>query len=467
VAVGLDRVPGSFRDPSGFLFRLEGEVYRQVNPAFREHYELMMSSGFYQAAVDERLLIEHQEIDGLVGREPAHKVLKPIQLPFVSHPYEWSFSQLRDAALLTLELQELALKFGLCLKDASAYNVQFHRGAPIFIDSLSFEKHLEGRPWVAYQQFCRHFLAPLALMSYRHIELSKLLRVYIDGVPLELASLLLPFKTRLRPGLFLHLHVHSRMQQRYSDKTDAAKQAQSRQLSRTGLLGIVDGLKTAIHKLNWRPAGTEWASYYEETNYSDSARDEKARLVQQYLEEAAPSSVWDLGANTGFFSRLACDRAIPTVAFDVDPAAVEKNYLEVRKKGEEFILPLIMDLTNPSPDLGWNGEERSSLHRRGPVDLVMALALVHHLAISNNVPLEYVARFLRGICRSLIIEFVPKSDSQVQRLLSTREDIFPSYTREGFESAFSSCFRIRRASSIQDSDRILYLMDHRQESGGD
>ena len=213
-----------------------------------------------------------------------------------------------------------------------------------------------------------------------------------------------------------------------------------------------------MRKLDWKPEGTEWASYYDQTNYSEIAQNEKFRLVQEYLDQVNPRTVWDLGANTGVFSRIASQRGIHTVAFDVDPAAVEKNYFEVREHQERSLLPLIMDLTNPSPDLGWNSEERSSLQKRGPVDLAMALALIHHLAISSNVPLEYVANFFRGICRSLIVEFVPKSDSQVQRLLATREDIFPDYTREGFERAFSVLFNIQKATAIEGSERILYLM---------
>jgi ribosomal protein L11 methylase PrmA len=389
--------------------------------------------------------------------------LKPVPVAFISHPYEWSFSQLKDAALITLQLQKLALEFGLCLKDASAYNVQFHRGTPVFIDTLSFERYPEGQPWVAYQQFCKHFLAPLALMSYRNVELSKLFRLYIDGVPLDIASQLLPFKTRFRPSLYMHIHLHSRMQRKHSDKVETAAKARSSQVSRAGLQGIVEGLDSAIRRLEWKPEGTEWGSYYDQTNYSVDSKDEKFRLVDEFLADVNPGTVWDLGANTGAFSRVASERGIHTVAFDVDPAAVEKNYREMRERKEQLLLPLIMDLTNPSPDLGWNCEERSSLHARGPVDLAMALALVHHLAISNNVPLEYVAAFLGGICRSLIIEFVPKSDSQVQRLLATREDIFPSYTREGFEAAFSTVFDIRRATPIEGSERTLYLMDRKED----
>ncbi len=422
-----------------------------------------MSSGFYRKAVDEGLLVAHEEIEPEVVPTDgtAFKILRPEQIPFISYPYEWSFSQLQDAALLTLRLHLLALDHGLWLKDASAYNVQFHQGRPLFIDSLSFEPYPEGQPWVAYQQFCRHFLAPLALMAYRHADLVKLLRVHIDGVPLELASMLLPARTRFSVSLSLHIHVHARFLRKHADRPESAARAKSRGMGKNALLGLVDGLKSGVRRLKWEPKGTEWGDYYEGTNYTRAAEERKAALVAELVDAAGPASVWDLGANTGRFSRIAADKGIRTVAFDVDPAAVEKNYRDVRAGGEENLLPLVMDLTNPSTDLGWGGRERMSLRRRAPVDLVMALALVHHLAISNNVPLERIADFLAGLARQVIIEFVPKEDSQVQRLLATREDIFPDYTLAGFERAFSERFVLRQALPIPETVRVLHLFERR------
>jgi len=461
--VSQTRVAASFRDPSGFLFRRDGTIYRQVNPVFRAHYDLMMRSGFYRAAVEAGLLVPHEEVatDLAPDAASAYKVLRPEQIAFVSYPYEWCFGELKDAALLTLELQKRALEFGLWLKDASAYNVQFHRGRPVFIDSLSFEAYPEGRPWVAYQQFCRHFLAPLALMACRHVDLGRLLRVYIDGVPLELASRLLPLRTRFSFSLLTHVHAHARWLRRHASPSEAAARAGASGMGRTALLGLVDNLESAVRRLAWAPRGTEWADYYADTNYSPAAREHKAAVVAALLDEARPASVWDLGANTGTFSRLAAERGIPTVAFDADPAAVERSYRECRVQREEHLLPLVMDLTNPSGDLGWDNEERMSLSARGPADLAMALALVHHLAIGNNVPLERVAAFLRRLCRRLVLEFVPKEDSQVRRLLASRDDVFPGYTEEGLEAAFRDRFTLRRRVPIQGSVRTLYLFEAR------
>jgi ribosomal protein L11 methylase PrmA len=454
------RLGASFRDPSGFLFTRNALLYRQVNQAYQAEYDKLVSSGLYDKLVKARLIIPHAEVD-LEPAEPslAYKIIRPEPLDFVSYPYEWSFSQLKDAALTTMKIQKLALEAGMSLKDSSAYNIQFHRGRPLLIDTLSFETYREGEPWVAYRQFCQHFLAPLALMAHTDVRLSQLLRVYIDGVPLDLASRLLPRRTRLDFGLLTHVHIHASAQQRYADKT-VEKAAVTRRMSRVAFLGLMDSLESTTRKLRWKPAGTEWGDYYtaSSSHYTPAASEKKRLAVSQFIQRVAPSRVWDLGANTGEFSRLASSLNIPTVAFDIDPAAVELGYQTVVEKKETHLLPLVLDLTNPSPGLGWSNHERLSLIERGPVDAVLALALIHHLAISNNVPLPHLAAFFRQLANWLIIEFVPKDDSQVQKLLATRQDIFPDYTVDGFENAFSAYFTLHEKVTLEESPRILYLM---------
>jgi ribosomal protein L11 methylase PrmA len=458
---GESRLAASFRDPNGFIFTRDGVLYRQVNRTYRENYEMLAASGLYENLVSASLLVPHEEVE-LEPEAPelAYKILRPERVPFISYPYEWGFSQLKDAALTTLRIQKRALARGMTLKDASAYNLQFSNGRPVLIDTLSFEAYREGEPWVAYRQFCQHFLAPLALMAYCDVRMGQLLRVYIDGVPLDLASRLLPFRTRLNFDLLTHLHIHAAAQQRYSDKT-VDKAALSRQMNKVSFQGLIDSLQSAIRKLSWKPAGTEWGEYYADTNYTDQAQEHKKQVVAEFLERIRPENVWDLGANTGLFSRLASERGIPTLAFDIDPAAVELNYLASVEKKEKHILPLQLDLTNPSPAIGWQNRERLSLLERGPAGAVMALAVIHHLAISNNVPLRQLAAFFHSLSPYLIIEFVPKSDSQVQRLLATREDIFVDYHPEGFESAFGEFFEILESAAIHDSQRKLYLLKRR------
>ena len=223
-------------------------------------------------------------------------------------------------------------------------------------------------------------------------------------------------------------------------------------------MGLIDNLESTTRKIDWKAKGTEWADYYEDTNYSIDAINHKKKIVADFLDKTNPGIVWDIGANDGLFSRIASDKKMLTISFDIDPAAVQKNYLQSVKSNEEYILPLLLDLTNPSPGIGWENTERISLMHRGPADTVFSLALIHHLAISNNLPISKIANFFSLICDSLIIEFVPKDDSQVQRLLSTREDIFPDYTQQAFENEFSKYFIINSTIKIKESKRTMYLM---------
>jgi len=418
-----------------------------------------MESGLYDSLVDAGLLVPHEEVPTEdAGTDSVYKVLRPDVIPFISYPYEWSFSQLKDAALASLEIQKRALDFGMTLKDASGYNVQFTSGKPILVDTLSLARYRKGQTWPAYRQFCQHFLAPLALMSHRDIRLNQLLRVYIDGIPLDLASSLLPLRTWLGFSLLTHIHLHARSQKHFAGK---AVGTGSREMSRLGFVGLVDNLESSVRKLKWRPERTAWAEYYEDASYSEQALEQKKRIVAEFLGETSPETVWDLGANIGLFSRIASRRGMRTISFDIDPAAVERNYLECVEKGETNILPLILDLTNPSPNVGWENQERMSILERGPADTVLALALVHHLAIGNNLPLVKVAAFFSKICHSLIVEFVAKTDSQVQRLLETREDSFQDYTEQSFLDAFDECFAVEGSVAIDGMDRTIYLMRQR------
>ncbi|KKN13625.1 hypothetical protein LCGC14_1004510 [marine sediment metagenome] len=450
------RLPSSFRDPSGFLFFRDGSLYRQVNTGYRENYDHLMNSGLYETLVGGALLIPHQEVDvesNCSGK--VYKIIKPELIPFVSYPYEWCFSQLKDAALATLDIQRRSLDVGMSLKDCSAYNIQSMKGRPVLIDTLSFERYRDGQPWVAYRQFCQHFLAPLALMSYRDIRLNQLLKIYLDGIPLDLTSSLLTVRTRFVFSLLSHIHLHAKSQKYFADKT---VDRTAHKMTRQSLLGLIDSLESAVRRLKWDAKGTEWANYYRDSSYSPSALEHKRQLVSQFLDTVHPRTVWDLGANVGMFSRVASKKGICTVSFDIDPAAVEKNYIECVKRGETNILPLVLDLTNPSPSIGWENKERMSIFERGPADMVLALALVHHLAISNNLPFNELVSTLSTICSWLAVEFVPKSDPQVARLLSTRDDIFPDYTQQTFESEFRRQFTIMSSVRIRDSERMMYLM---------
>jgi hypothetical protein len=451
----------SFRDPAGFVFEYGGSIYRQVNRDGADDYDHFISSGLYQKLVDEKLIVGHKEVSQTKKfgeHKKRYKIIQPELVPFISYPYEWTFHQLRDAALLTLKIQKIAIEHGMILKDSSAYNVQFIGKRPVFIDTLSFWRYNEGDPWEGYKQFCEHFVAPLALCAYDSPDIMPMLRVFLDGFPLDLAAKLLPARARLRVGLTSHIYLHSSSQKRY-DKLDENKKpnAKTRRVSPMALNGLIVSLENTIKKLKISKRETQWGEYYSFTNYTDQSFENKKKVVKKLLAQVKPKTVWDLGANDGTFSNIAADLGAYTVAFDIDAKAVELNYRH-KHKLNNLMLPLVQDLSNPSPSLGWAHAERHSLEERGPADVTMALALIHHLAISNHAPFSQVASFFAKISKHLIIEFVPKGDSKVELLLSAfSRNKFEGYTEENFEAAFSKHFKLIEKEPVKGSKRVIYL----------
>jgi hypothetical protein len=396
----------------------------------------------------------------LAATPDAVAVIRPRELDVISYPYEWCFSELREAALLTLELQQRALAVGMRLRDASAYNVQFDRGRPILIDSLSFEVADPTEAWPAYRQFCEHFLAPLALTAYRDARCGLMLRDFIDGIPLDLAAALLPWRTRLRPGLLAHLHVHAGAQRRGAAASAPGSPAARRRMTKLGHEALLDNLRRTVESLRWEPRGA-WVEYGTQTSYTPAGAEAKRSTVERMVASSGARTVWDLGANVGTYSSVAAGEGRKVLAFDQDAGSVERHWRTLTPEARASVLPLVMDLSNPSPALGWALEERRSLVDRGPADLIMALALVHHLAIGNNVPLPMIASLFASLGRWAIVEFVPKEDPMTQRLLASRPDIFPDYTLDGFRTAFAARFRIHEETPIADSLRTLFLLERR------
>ena len=456
--------PASFRDPAGAVFRRDGVLYRQIQAAGAADWTASQERGLLRALLADRLLVEYQDVPVDRALLPgAVAVIRPRELDLISYPYEWCFSQLKEAALLTLELQARAVRAGMRLKDASAYNIQFNAGRPLLIDTLSFEVADPTEPWPAYRQFCEHFLAPLALISYRDARCGLMLRDFIDGIPLDYAARLLPGRSRLRPGLGAHLHLHAGAQRR-----SAAREAQpgpvtarpARRVSRVGAEALLDSLRRTVSGLRWTAQG-RWVGYGIQTSYTERGAAAKRAIVEWFLTEAGGRVVWDVGANVGTYSTVAAGQGRAVIAWDQDAGSVEDHWRTLSAEARASVLPLVMDLTNPSPGLGWALEEHRSLVDRGPADTVMALALVHHLAIGNNVPLPRIADFLARLGRHLIIEFVPKDDPMTQRLLAARRDIFSDYTIDVFRTAFGARYTMREEVRIDDSPRTLFLLERR------
>ncbi len=459
------RVISSYKDPSGFIFSQNGLVYRQINKNYRADFDLLINSGLYESLVKSHYLVPHEEISlsKFETSGEAYKIIKPQVIPFISYPNEWCFSMLKDAALLTLSIQKKAISCGMSLKDSSIYNVQFLNGKATLIDTLSFEKYQEGKPWIAYKQFIEHFLGPLALMAYSDIRLNSLFISYTDGVPVGLISHLLPIRAKFNPMLLLHIFAHSASQRKNADKKLNKKQIQQ-SFGRSAMMGLIDSLEFAVRKFKLSHKETEWGDYYESNNnYRSTSQAHKEKLVREFVGLAKPKMTWDLGANTGRFSRIAASGNSKVISFDIDHGALEQNYKEVLMNKDKNILPLFSDLTNPTPAIGWANQERLSLLDRGPSDLIMALALVHHLAIGKNIPMDYIAELFANQCQFCMVEFIPKEDSQVKKLLMNREDIFPEYSKSGFEKTFKKYFKIKKSTDIKGSKRVLYLMEKLHE----
>lgn len=456
---GLARHPASWRDPAGFVYRRDGVLLRQVQPAWAEEWRAFAATPLARRLVDTGRLVGWTEAPlADAFDESAAAVIRPDVVPFVGYPYEWTFGQLRDAALLTLEVQAAAIAADWTLKDASAYNVAFRGVTPVLIDHLSFQRLPAESPWVAYQQFCEHFLAPLALMARRDVRMGRMLRDQLDGIPLDLAARLLPGRTRLRLGLGAHIHLHARSQR--SHAADARKPTEVR-LSRSRLSALIESLKGTVEGLRWEPSGTEWADYADQghASYAGGTPDAKGAIVRDLLAAASPGgepTCWDLGANTGRFSAIAAAEGYRVVSFDIDPAAAERHYRSLRAAGRTDTTPVVMDLADPSPGLGWAGRERASLVQRADADVIVALALVHHLGIGRNVPLAMVMDQFALLAPQAIVEWVPRGDPMVDVLLASREDVFDDYTTEGFEAAVATRYEVRSRTPIPGSPRVLY-----------
>lgn len=445
--------PASYRDKSGFVFEQGGKIYRYVHPDYDIHYTQLMSSGLYEDVVKKGKLIAHHELSEIQQFGFADgRVLLPDQIPFISYPYEWSFDMWKDAALLTLQMAMAALKKEMILKDATPFNIQFHKGKPIFIDTLSFENYEEGKPWIAYRQFSECFLAPLLLMHYCHPDTGKFFTIYPNGIPMDVLVSLLPKRSKWNMNTLLHVHL----QAKFSGK-QKQRAGNENNFSKQKLEILLKGLDRFVQKLVLKKVKTTWDDYYTDTILGDDYLQAKTALVKLLISSIDYKTVIDLGANDGYFSLLFGDDK-NVLATDADSNCINELYHKIKKEGITNILPLVNNLSVPSPAIGWANTERESITVRLKADLVLALALVHHLAIAHNVPLYLIANWLYPMGEHLIIEFVPKSDEKVKLLLQNRNDIFDEYNLENFKSIFATKYQIIKEEKVGNTNRVLFLM---------
>ena len=445
--------PASYRDTSGFVFSHKGNIYRHINPVYESHYIQLMQSGLYDELVKKGKLIAHSEITDLEKFDRTDgKILLPQQIPFISYPYEWSFNMWKDAALLTLQIAMASLKKEMILKDATPFNIQFFKGKPVFIDTLSFEKYEEGKPWIAYRQFSECFLGPLLLMHYCHPDVNKLFAVYPNGIPIDVLAGLLPKRSKWNMGTLLHVHLQAKFSGKQKNTT-----GKENNFSKQKLELLLKGLESFVQKLSVKKVKTPWDDYYTDTILGNDYLNAKTTLVRSFCNFIDFKTVIDLGANDGHFSLLFNDDK-QVIATDADCNCINDLYLNLKKESRANILPLVNNLTTPSPAIGWNNTERESITSRLKAELVLALALIHHLAIANNVPLQLVADWLQPMGENLVIEFVPKSDEKVKLLLQNRKDIFDDYTLENFKLIFAEKYQLVKEEKVGNTNRVLFLM---------
>lgn len=453
----IRRHPASYRDPAGFVYEQDGVIFRQVNYSYKVQYDQLIQSGLYHRLVSEELLIPHEEVVGMPNEE-TYKILKPKKIPFISYPYEWCHGQLRDAGLLTLKILRIAVDYGMTLKDASAYNIQFVGSEPIFIDTLSFEILEAGKPWVAYRQFCEMFAAPLAIQQYGRQPVSRTLSAWPEGIPIDVASCLLPIRSLLNFNLLLHVHLHARIKK----KSETGEKPERKQ-STTDRDRLMQSLEELIKKMKDQPARSAWTSYYDEIEEREEYFTTKEKIIAKWIDEIGLVGLTlDAGSNLGFFSRRLT-HSKQVIALDNDADTINAIY-EVGKKlpnqkTRGSLLPLHLDLSDLSNDQGLLQQERTSFLKRGRFELVMALALIHHLILGKQIPPEQAINILAGLCgKWLILEFVPPEDPWAQKMSDAKQGNTHFYDRPLFEKCIESHFEIIEVSPIPPTDRWLYKL---------
>jgi SAM-dependent methyltransferase len=456
--------PASFRDPGGRVFYDGDQVLRGLSPAAAAEWLALARTEFFPRFVAEGRIVATEETgagetgagETGAGEDGWDVVLRHERIPFVSYPFEWSFAMLRDAALLHLSIVRAALAEGLTTKDGTAYNLQWRGAAPVFIDVGSFERARDGEPWAGYRQFCQTMLYPLMAQAHLGVDFQPWLRAAVDGIePAQMRKVFGGFR-RFKAGVLKHVHLHDAVQSRNAKTSTGAVRAELRDagFNRELVLATVRALEKLVGKLEWRPPASHWTAYQQTCTYSDEDRAVKA----EFVEKAAAGMVLDLGANDGTYSRIAAKKASYVVAVESDAAVVDELYRKLRADGETRILPLVMDLADPSPGIGWRGRERAPFAERADADLVLALAVIHHLAIGRNVPLPEVVDALAGLGRRVVVEFVEPDDPMARRLLANKpEGLFPDYRRDAFEKLLAERFTVEHRQELPSGTRTLYF----------
>ncbi|MDH3638389.1 MAG: methyltransferase [Gammaproteobacteria bacterium] len=458
---------GSFRDRHGRIFYIDDRVYRGLSEKALDDWRALANTRLFAHHVQHGSLIGTRELDqapstdrsvgewaGMLGHDP---------VPFITYPYEWSFQMLKDAALLQLTLILDALDEGLMLKDASSFNVQWRGSSPVFIDITSFEKLDERSPWGGYRQFCQLFLFPLMIQAFKNIDFHVLLRGDLEGISSELAANLMSFRDYLRPGVLPHIVMQAKLQSRLAtSQKDIKGDLKQAGFNKALIQSNVKRIKRLVEKLEWAPSESQWSGYIHLDHYSSAATNAKQAFVKRAVSSRHRRLVWDLGCNTGVYSRIAGEHAEYVIAMDADHLAVDRFYTQLKSEIISNITPIVNNLADSSPSLGWRNRERKTLEQRGTPDLILCLALVHHVVIGANIPLDEFIEWLSELDGDLVIEFVDKQDKMVQALLRNKDDVYTDYRRKHFEDCLARYYAIRAEETLENEARFLYYAERRR-----
>ena len=458
--------PGSFRDRTSRVFYQDGAVLRGLNTHAVQEWEVLKAKPFFQQFMAEGKIVRTEQVESPdaspsphSGRcdEPWSVILKHQTIPFISYPYEWPFSMLQDAARLTLELQAAALNADMTLKDATPFNVQWSGSQPVFIDIPSFERLRPGEPWVGYRQFCQLFLYPLFLQAYKDIPFQPWLRGNLEGIEPTQCAQLMSFRDMFRPGVLSHVVLQAKAQASYAQtERNLKKDLRQAGFHKALIQANVGRLQKQLAQLTWKQSRSTWSDYTEALPYTESEQHQKADFVQRITHSRRWHLVWDLGCNTGTFSCIAAENADYVLAMDIDALAVDRLYCALKKEQFPNVLPLISNVADPAPNLGWRGQERKALVERGRPDLTLCLALLHHVVISAHIPLREFITWLASLGTALVIEFVTRDDPMVQTLLRHKADHYTDYDLGYFERCLADAFEIDQQETLESGTRILY-----------
>jgi hypothetical protein len=457
---------GSFRDRRARVFRDNGSIYRCLDKTAWWNWTLLKDTSFFRELIDDGAIpVTHEASSTYLKQVPEfgrwYGVLQHQPVPAVTYPYEWSFSRLKDAALFHLDLMGRVLADDWIIKDSSPFNIQWKGCRPIFIDIPSFEPLAPGEPWIGYRQFCEMFLNPLMLSAYKGVRFQPWLRGRIDGIELDQMARLLTWRDMLfRRGAFIEVYLQAKMQRAMAGSKSISKESLRKAgFSKDIIIANLKRIRRIVHGMVPAQCASAWVDYASMHSYSDPDYQIKQTFVSEVAASRRWKTVWDLGCNTGDFSRLVAPHAELVLAMDVDEASVERLYLRTRAEGTENLLAILFDIADPSPSLGWRRRERTALENRRPPDLVLALALMHHLAIGANIPLRDFVEWLASLKAAIVLEFVSKDDEMAQALLRNKPDIYADYSDDSLRELLRPHFHIQRTQPLKNGLRMLYHLE--------